>query len=123
MISNIKKIPEGVCIELTGKVTLDALMLHFQQILESTEFEKEMGILWDATRVSEFDLTSQDMDQMGDFLKDKFIKRGGGKSAWLLNDTIHLGMAQMFTEMNEKSLPILVKAFLERSNAVEWLKN
>ncbi len=123
MISNITKISEGICIELTGDVTFDALIQHFQQIVDSSEFEKEMGILWDATRVSEFNLTSQDMDKMGDYLKDHYTQRGGGKSAWLLNDTIHLGMAQMFTEINEKSLPILVRAFHERSTAIKWLKS
>ena len=81
------------------------------------------NLLWDLRNTRLENWTSNDFEDIADFVKQHAEVRAGGKTAFVVSSELEYGLFRMLDTFGEiKNVPISRKVFHSMDEAVHWLE-
>ena len=103
-----------------GKVNVFELRDIYSKLIMHSDWQAGFDILCDYRRIEDFDVTSQDIDEISEWQTSIDTKIGNGKCAVVASRDSVFGMSRMWEMISaERSQHICV--FRELDDAVSWL--
>jgi hypothetical protein len=101
--------------------------LSFDRMMSAIEpFYKEhptKNVLWDFRKASLKPLSSQDIENIVNWVKEHAEIRKGGKTVWVVSETADYGMIRMMSIHGELGeVPFGLNVFYSMEEAIQWLE-
>jgi hypothetical protein len=106
--------------------TLESGVTSFEEIATTVKdlYEKNptKNVLWDASEGSVAELTKDHIEKLASFSPRFSDLRKGGKTALYSPGDVAFGLSRMFEIIgNLRKVPIEIKVFRDRDQALQWL--
>jgi len=114
---------EYVYVKTAGHATPEGFDKMITGMINSPQWKPGGKQLIDHRNLNGKNLTSADLQQIGNIVK-KYLKLiGFGKCAYLIPDSLGFGLVRMYELMGGEKLHQEMAVFYDMDEAVEWLKS
>jgi uncharacterized protein with PIN domain len=106
---------------ISERVSFDELHDTLRNIYEDKNFDKTLNSLWDLSEADISDLTSDEVEQIANFVAQNWGKIPGTKAALIVNTDFSYGMARLYEILLDSRTSNTIRVFRDERSAREWL--
>lgn len=110
-------------------ITFDGLFqfaefsLGYQSMLNDERFYPGINVIWDARNMDMSSVRLEEIMQLAEFLKPFTQRRGGGKSACVVNAGAQQSIARLFEKGAQASITTDFRIFISMADAQNWMSS